>query len=70
MLNINKVYVKVKCASSWLCLLRNYVTMMQVNKTLNLGKLCIDRLHMIQLNIYENRETTRKHGNTHVILAR
>jgi hypothetical protein len=24
-LNLNKVIVKVKCVSSWLCLLRNYV---------------------------------------------
>jgi hypothetical protein len=27
-LHLNKVYVKVKCVSSWLCLLRDYVTMM------------------------------------------
>jgi hypothetical protein len=24
--NLNKVVVKVKCVSSWMCLLRNYVT--------------------------------------------
>jgi hypothetical protein len=36
-LNLSKVIVKVKCVSSWLCLLCNYITMMYSQQNIKLN---------------------------------
>jgi hypothetical protein len=43
-LNLNKVIVKVKYVSRWLCLLRNYVTMIHGQQNIKTSEMILDSI--------------------------